>query len=313
MTYRLCLVGYGKIARDQHHSVIAEHASFTLASIVSRSGVEVDVPSFTSLTEALEAGPDVDAVVLCTPPGPRGALALEAMAAGKAVFLEKPPALTVSAAEALTQTAFEAGVTLFASWHSRFAPFVERARLWAAERDVAHVQIDWREDVLKWHPGQDWLWQPGGMGVFDPGINALSILTEILPGTVALSAADLYIPANKSQPIAADLTFEGPGLTGRAGFDFREVGDEVWTMTLTDAGGAQLTLLDGGAALQIEDGPIERAPEAEYRGLYDRFAALLADGVSEMDLRPLQLVADAYLCAVCHSVAPFHDPATSPK
>jgi D-galactose 1-dehydrogenase len=43
------------------------------------------------------------------------------------------------------------------------------------------VNVIWREDVRVWHPGQDWIWQPGGLGVFDPGINALSIITHILP------------------------------------------------------------------------------------------------------------------------------------
>ena len=33
----------------------------------------------------------------------------------------------------------------------------------------------------RWHPGQEWIWQAGGFGVFDPGINALSIVTRILP------------------------------------------------------------------------------------------------------------------------------------
>lgn len=313
MTYRLCLVGYGKIARDQHVPVIEAHPDFELVSVVSRSGPDLDLPVFTSLSETLNAGPDMDAVVLCTPPGPRTALALEAMSAGKSVFLEKPPALTVSAAESLTEAAFEAGITLFASWHSRFAPFAERARDWAHQNGVSEVQIDWREDVLKWHPGQDWLWQPGGMGVFDPGINALSILTEILPVSVSVTQAELQIPENKSQPIAATLTLEGLDLTGHANFDFREIGNEVWRIRLTSPKGESLILSQGGAALQIGDSPVETAAEQEYRGLYDRFAQLLSEGTSEVDLRPLQLVADAFLCSTRHVVSAFHDPASASK
>ncbi|MEM9055292.1 MAG: Gfo/Idh/MocA family oxidoreductase [Pseudomonadota bacterium] len=313
MTYRLCLVGYGKIARDQHHRVIVGHPAFELTCVVSRSGAVVDVPVFKTLDEALSEGPEVDAVVLCTPPGPRVALAEQAIAAGKAVFLEKPPTLTVCAAEALGALAFEAGVTVFASWHSRFAPFVEAARDWAEDKRIGSVEINWREDVLKWHPGQDWLWQPGGMGVFDPGINALSILTDILPVSVGVTEAVLHIPENKAMPIAAEMALSGPNIAGRAQFDFRETGDEVWNIRLTDAAGKALTLSKGGAALQIGDGPVHEAPEQEYRGLYDRFSALLYDGVSEMDLRPLQLVADAFLIAERRPAAPFHDPASRPR
>ena len=313
MTYRLCLVGYGKIARDQHHPVIAEHSHFELTSVVSRSGAVVDVPVFETLGQALAEGPEVDAVVLCTPPGPRVALAEQAIAAGKAVLLEKPPALTVSTAEALGALAFEAGITIFASWHSRFAPFVEAARIWAEDRRIYEAQINWREDVLKWHPGQDWLWQPGGMGVFDPGINALSILTDVLPIEVGVSGAILHVPENRAMPIAADLVLSGSDLTGRVQFDFRETGDEVWDILLTDARGETLILSKGGAALQIGEGAVQEAPEQEYRGLYDRFAQLLYDGISEMDLRPLQLVADAFMVAERHSVAPFHDPSSAPR
>ncbi|MEO1642390.1 MAG: gfo/Idh/MocA family oxidoreductase, partial [Pseudomonadota bacterium] len=222
-------------------------------------------------------------------------------------------AMTVSAAEALNEAAFEAGVSLFASWHSRFAPFVADARNWAGQNSVADVQIDWREDVLKWHPGQDWLWQSGGIGVFDPGINALSILTEILPVSVSIAAADLHIPENKSQPVAAELSLEGSALKGRAVFDFRETGEEVWRIRLTSSKGQMLTLSKGGAALQIGDGPVQRASEQEYRGLYNRFSELLADGVSEVDLRPLQLVADAFLCGARHVTPAFYDPASKAK
>src|SRR5690606_40163452 len=65
--------------------------------------------------------------------------------------------------------------------HSRMALAVAAARRWLADRTIHEGRITWREDLRKWHPGQDWILDAGGMGVFDPGINALSILTEILP------------------------------------------------------------------------------------------------------------------------------------
>jgi hypothetical protein len=67
-----------------------------------------------------------------------------------------------------------------------------------------------KEDVRVWHPGQRWIWQPGGLGVFDPGINALSILTHIIPGIYRLSSADLSYPANCDTPIAAHLLLVAP-------------------------------------------------------------------------------------------------------
>ena len=51
---------------------------------------------------------------------------------------------------------------------------------WLAGRTIRRVECTWKEDVRVWHPGQAWIWEPG-IGVFDPGINALSVLTRILP------------------------------------------------------------------------------------------------------------------------------------
>ena len=120
-------------------------------------------------------------VALCTPPQVRHAQAAMALAAGKHVMLEKPPGATVAEITPLLTTARAAQRTLFATWHSRFAPAVEPARQLLAGRKVKSVKITWKEDVRVWHPGQAWIFEAGGLGVFDPGINALSILTRILP------------------------------------------------------------------------------------------------------------------------------------
>ena len=53
------------------------------------------------------------------------------------------------------------------------------------------------------------IWQAGGLGVFDPGINALSILTHILPDRLAIQDAELSYPTNCQTPIAARLALTG--------------------------------------------------------------------------------------------------------
>src|SRR3546814_2547846 len=66
--------------------------------------------------------------------------------------------------------------------------------------------MTWIEDVRKWHPGQDWIWKPGGFGVFDPGINALSLASLLFPGPLTVSKAELDYPSNSDTPIAAILS-----------------------------------------------------------------------------------------------------------
>ncbi|KYK43339.1 galactose 1-dehydrogenase [Bradyrhizobium liaoningense] len=304
---RIAIVGFGKIARDQHVGAIAAVPGATLAAVASRNASLPELPHFATIEELLEQGPPIDAVSLCTPPQVRRAQAASALAAGKHVMLEKPPGAGVAELDPLIAMAAEAKRTLFATWHSRHAPAVEPARQWLAERRIASVHISWKEDVRVWHPGQAWIWEPGGLGVFDPGINALSILTRILPKPVFVSAAELAFPANCQAPIAANLTLTDiSGLPVAAEFDFRQTGPQSWDIIVeTDRG--RMTLSSGGARMSVDGKVLAEAPDEEYRGLYRRFVELAATGASDMDLTPLRLVADAFLLGKRTIVEPFVD------
>jgi D-galactose 1-dehydrogenase len=207
---KLAIVGLGKIARDQHIPACTANADFELVAVASPHDKLAGVPSFPSIAELLEAVPAVTAVALCTPPQVRYEIARYALEHGKHVLLEKPPGVTMGEIQDLVELALSQGVSLFAAWHSRHAPAVEPARAWLERRRLRGVRVTWKEDVRVWHPGQRWIWQPGGLGVFDPGINALSILTHIIPGIYRLCAADLSYPANCDTPIAAHLLLVGP-------------------------------------------------------------------------------------------------------
>jgi D-galactose 1-dehydrogenase len=231
--------------------------------------------------------------------------AAAALRAGKHVLLEKPPGATIGELKPLIAAAGETGRTLFATWHSRFAPAVEPARAFLAGCRIKSVVVEWKEDVRVWHPGQAWIWQPGGFGVFDPGINALSILTRILPRPVFLTAAELCFPANRDAPIAADLSFrDDTGLPIRAEFDWRQTGPQTWDIRIeTDAG--RLTLSSGGSRLVHGDRTLCDEKPAEYRGIYRRFVELIANRVSDVDVSPLVHVADAFMLGRRHIVEPF--------
>ena len=197
-TINLAIVGVGKIVRDQHLPAVAGNADYRLVAAASRNGRVEGIDNFGSIEEMLSAVPSIDAVSLCMPPQYRYAAAVKALEAGKHVFLEKPPGATLSEVEDLAARADAHGVSLFASWHSRYAPAVEATRAFLATTRIRSMRVAWKEDVRQWHPGQDWIWEPGGLGVFDPGINALSIVTRILPRPVFATAATLEFPDNRA-------------------------------------------------------------------------------------------------------------------
>lgn len=303
-TIGLALVGVGKIARDQHLPAIRGESRFTLAATVDPKGGLPDLPSYSSLDALLAGGDRVDAVSLATPAAGRRDLVAEALAAGLHVMIEKPPAATLSEVDDMATLAQAAGRVLFTSWHSRGAPFVGAARDWLAGRTVQGLRIEWREDVRHWHPGQEWLFGPGGFGCFDPGINALSIATLILPDPLFIEAATLSVPAGRDQPIAASLKARTGSATGQIEFDIRQTGPQTWDIEVdTDAG--TLALREGGAVIERPGAMPERAASREYPSLYARFAELIATGRSDVDARPLRLVADALLVAGRTAVEPF--------
>lgn len=311
MTIRIAIVGFGKIARDQHAPAIEADRRFELAAVATRSGdPQVGVPWFAEAEELFaQMGEQLDVVVIATPPGARHLIARQAIEQGLAVLLEKPPAATLGEIEDLERLGREKGVCLYAGWHSQHAPAVARAAELLQGTEITKLRISWLEDVRKWHPGQEWIWEPGGFGVFDPGINALSIATTILPMRLFVQSATLEVPANRQAPIAARLRFAGGDFS--AEFDWRHEHGEQWTITLHTADGREVALRDGGERLFVDGAEQAVKPQGEYPSIYARFAELVAARRVEVDREPLRIAADAFLVARRESVAPFHwaDPA----
>ncbi len=292
------IVGMGQIARVQHLPALAATAGLKLLAVANP--VAVAVPDGVSLHGSLDAllaeAPGVDAVAICTPPQVRYDLARAALDAGRHVLLEKPPAATPAEIVSLASHAERLGLTLFTAWHSLFSDAVDPAREILAARAATGMDIVWKEDVHKFHPGVDWFWQPGGMGAFDAGINALSIAVGVMPEPLFVREATLMIPEAAHTPVAASLRFATP--TRSAGFvaalDWDQQ-DETWSIEWTLEDGGRLELSRGGAALALDGQSIVSGTDREYPRLYARFRELIAAGRSEVEIRPLQLVADAFL------------------
>jgi predicted dehydrogenase len=301
---RIAIIGYGKIAADQHVPSIAGNPRFELVATSSRSGQGV-ARVFRDWHEVLGVQ-GLEAVAITTPPSARYEIARACIDAGLHVLMEKPPTVTLSETEELSALAEAAGVTLYATWHSRHNPSIPIAARALAGKTVAEMQIRWHEDVHKWHPGQQWIWQAGGFGVFDPGINAFSIATAIFPGTLFVRSADLSIPENADTPIAAEVDFASDVAEGplHASLDFRRTEGEEWTIDIRTSDGGSVRLTDGGARLFLDGEEQSLDGHGEYPGIYREFVDLIDERRSSVDVRPLRLVADCLLAARRRVVEP---------
>ncbi len=256
------------------------------------------------------AVPDLAAVAICTPPQVRHAFAREALAAGKHVMLEKPPTATVSELDDLAGFAAERGLVLFTTWHSQYNAAVLHARRLLEGETVKAMTITWKEDVRRWHPGQKWIWTAGGFGVFDPGINALSIVTEIMPSPVFVTSADLTFPSNCDAPIAASLRFRtsahatrasSPSSTGgrparRPGTSPSRPRREPGSSCRTAARGSRSTASSTSSARRTNT-RISTTALPSSSGTAARWSTPA----------PLRLVADAFMVGRRLATDPFHD------
>jgi D-galactose 1-dehydrogenase len=303
----LGIVAVGKIVRDQHLPAIDKNPSLNLIATASRNASVAGIPSFQTIEEMLMEAQDLDAVALCMPPQYRYQAAHIALNHGLHVLLEKPPGATVSEVEQLADLAAQKGLSLFATWHSRYAAAVEKAKQLLIDQTITSVSVAWKEDVRKWHPGQNWIWQAGGLGVFDPGINGVSILTHLLPEPAMVSKAELVFPENRAAPIAAMMQFTtASGLAIELDFDWRQTGSEVWDVKF-GLGQGELIVSEGGGVVSLNGEAQKIVEKNEYEAIYQRFVEIVAGGICDVDLTPLKLTADAFLLGDRQVVEAFID------
>ena len=287
------------------------------------------IRAFASLASSATAAGGSTAFPLSTPPGKltppcpvstpwpfarprslRHALAREALDAGKHVMLEKPPAPTMAEMHDLTAYAAERGRVVFATWHSQYNAAVDEAKERLAGAKLRRLAIEWKEDVRRWHPGQEWIWDAGNFGVFDPGVNALSILTKIAPGADLRRKrrAPLSRQSRHADRRFAGLRQPGRGKLGRAP-DRR--------IRLAAGGRAELEYRHrdrGGRAPSPDARRLEalrrrragaRSADGRIRRALRAFRRAARRGRSAMDAAPFQLVADAFLVGALRTGEPF--------
>ena len=304
----IAILGFGKIAADQHVPSIAAQPRFRLAATSSRSGQGVgDI--FIDWRELIREVEELEAVAITTPPGPRFEMARECLLAGMHCLLEKPPCATLAQIGDLACLAETQQRTLFTTWHAQHHRTVDAAATALAGERIRSMDIRWHEDVHKWHPGQDWIWQPGGFGVFDPGINAFSIATRIFPGALFVREAELAVPSDAQTPVAARIELSSPDADGplRCSFDWRHTEAEEWTISIETSSGTRVLLENGGARLTVDDRLEEDEGPGEYPDIYREFLQLIDERRSRVDVAPLRLVADCFLQGRRTEVAPIRD------
>ena len=212
MPIRIAIVGYGKIARDQHVPSIAADPQVRArrrrqpARSGRRGRAGLPEPRGDAGRHGRRARRGRDLHPAHRPP--RRSPGPPSRRASTCCSKSRPRRPWARSSRSSASAASRAGRSSPPGIRSMPPPLPAPGPRSPARRS-ARSRSSWHEDVRKWHPGQEWIWAPGGFGVFDPGINALSIATRILPSRLFVREAVLSFPENRQTPIAARIAFEG--------------------------------------------------------------------------------------------------------
>jgi UDP-N-acetyl-2-amino-2-deoxyglucuronate dehydrogenase len=199
--YKFALVGAGVIGK--HHGLVISQLADRIELVAV---VDIDVEKaeqlaakrggtpFASLTDAL-ATVDVDVVVVCTPTGRHGEVAIEALAAGKHVIVEKPAEITVEKTDEIIEAQQKAGTIVTVISQHRFDPATEitlaairRGELGRLTSGIA--SIDWWRGQSYYDSG-DWrgTWElDGGGALMNQGVHTVDLLVAALGRPVEVFA-----------------------------------------------------------------------------------------------------------------------------
>ncbi|MFM0415653.1 Gfo/Idh/MocA family protein [Paraburkholderia aromaticivorans] len=226
---RIAIVGVGLAATPHALALNDLREEVEVVGVVGRSRERLE--SFKDqygfpLGESFEAvlkDPDVDAVLVLTPPHTHLDLVLQATAARKHVLLEKPLDISTQRAERIVQACRDANVRLGVVFQNRFRPAVQRLAALVhggALGPLAYAGLDlrwWRPQSYYDEPGRGTYARDGGGVLMTQAIHALDLLMWLAGdvSSVAGTTATTLLHSMEAEDFAsAALNFEN----GAAGY-----------------------------------------------------------------------------------------------
>lgn len=224
------LIGCGDVTEVKSGPGFRKAENSELVAVMRRNGDLArdyarrhGVARWTDDANDIIAAPDIDAVYIATRPDSHKDYVLRAVAARKAVYVEKPMALTLEDCREMTAAAATAGAPLFVAYYRRALPYCLKVRDLLADgaigrpaavqiRHLARLPVEGSPEALPWRV--DPAFGSGGL-FFETACHALDILDFLFgPVTAArgfpTNVAGAYPPEDT---VTAAFSFE-TGVTG---------------------------------------------------------------------------------------------------
>jgi UDP-N-acetylglucosamine 3-dehydrogenase len=192
VTLSLVMIGCGAIAR-QHARTLRGFGPRVRVGFASRSedraeSYQQELGGFAAFNgyEAAFADPNVDAVMITTPPVHHLDLTLSAVRSGKHVIVEKPAFLHSSDVDAVSAAAREANVEVFVAENYAYKPITLTLRRLLDAGEIGTATLV-RLSALKHQDTHDWRGSAelaGGGALFEGGVHWVNLLGWLGPPIV---------------------------------------------------------------------------------------------------------------------------------
>ncbi len=185
---RIGLIGCGTISP----AYLRAAATFDILQFIGCADLDPDAARKTEAAfgvpamsvDALLAHDEVEVILNLTVPAAHGQVNLDALAAGKHAYSEKPFGLDVAEGQRVLAAAEEAGLrvgcapdTFLGGGHQTVRRLIDQG---AIGQPVAGTAFMMSPGVESWHPNPDFYYQPGGGPLFDMGPYYLTALVHAL-------------------------------------------------------------------------------------------------------------------------------------
>lgn len=233
------IIGTGNIS----DAYLGAAPSFPILRIIACADANTDVATAKATqwgikalsVAALLADPHIDIVLNLTTPQHHVPVGLQALAAGKHVYAEKPLAVSLADGLRLADAAKQSGLrvgsapdTFLGGAHQTGRHAVDAGAIGTVVAGSAHMMVAGHE---RWHPNPDFYYQPGGGPMLDMGPYYLTCLINLLGPVRAVSGM-------QSTPRQTRNIGSGP----RMGQSFAVAVPTHVSALLDFANGAQITL-----------------------------------------------------------------------
>lgn len=190
---RIGIIGTGFMGKA-HAGLYAAESGARIAMIASRSEANAASAAATFGADAwttdwreLVHSDDVHAVDITAPNFLHHEIALEAIAAGKPLLVEKPLAISTTQADEIVEAAERAGVAAVYGENMRFSPAAVQTRDIIAQGGIGKVIMMRATEIHNGPFHSDWFWdadKSGGGAVIDMGIHGLYLIEWLMGSRV---------------------------------------------------------------------------------------------------------------------------------